>query len=75
MFYGNIVSKIPGGISVQKYGGKIILLIAVFLSAIVLTITPLAVTYGKFAFYICTKREWYFCDLKNSLNEQPMFMD
>lgn len=48
MFYGNIVSKIPGGISVQKYGGKIILLIAVFLSAIVLTITPLAVTYGKF---------------------------
>lgn len=47
MFWGDIVSKLPGGIAVQKYGGKIILLIAVFSSAIVLSITPLAVIYGR----------------------------
>lgn len=47
MFWGNILSKLPGGIGVQLYGGKVILLIAVFLSAIVLTITPLAVAYGE----------------------------
>lgn len=49
-FWGNIVSQIPGGVLVQKYGGKMVLLASTFLSTIVVALTPLAVFYGKHTF-------------------------
>lgn len=46
-FWGYILFEIPGGILVQKYGGRLILLISTFLSAIVVALTPFAVAYGE----------------------------
>lgn len=46
-YWGYILTEIPGGILVQKYGGKLILLITTFLSAVVVALTPFAVAYGK----------------------------
>lgn len=46
-FVGNILSQIPGGILVQKYGGKWIYLICIFSSALTIALIPVAVNYGE----------------------------
>lgn len=46
-FWGYILSEIPGGILVQKYGAKIVLFVSTFLSAVIVALTPLAVIYGE----------------------------
>ncbi|XP_055326919.1 putative inorganic phosphate cotransporter [Sitodiplosis mosellana] len=54
-FLGYILSEIPGGILVQKYGGKLVLLITTFLSAIVVALTPFAVAHGEANGLIATR--------------------
>lgn len=44
--WGNLVSQIPGGMLVQKFGGKITFLVSASLSAVVVALIPLSVTYG-----------------------------
>lgn len=43
---GSLFSQIPGGILVQKFGGKWIYSSCIFLSAITTALIPLAVDYG-----------------------------
>lgn len=46
-FWGNIVSQIPSGLLVQKFGAKHVLLISTLLASAILLLTPLAVDYGE----------------------------
>lgn len=52
------MSTVPGGILVQKFSAKIILLTSVFLSAIVLALTPLAVFYGGYKFELIKLKQY-----------------
>lgn len=45
-FWGYIVLQLPGGILVQKFGGKYILCGGIFLSAILSFLTPWAIDVG-----------------------------
>lgn len=44
--WGYVVAMLPSGILVQKFDGKLVLLVSLFLSAIIIVLTPLAVAYG-----------------------------
>lgn len=46
-FVGNILSQIPGGILVQKYGGKWIYLTSIFSTAAITALIPVSVNYGE----------------------------
>lgn len=46
-FYGNFVSLMPSGLLIQRFGPKVMILISVFSSVIVLSLTPLAVKHGE----------------------------
>ncbi|XP_031629153.1 putative inorganic phosphate cotransporter isoform X2 [Contarinia nasturtii] len=46
-YWGYLLSEIPGGILVQKYGAKLVLLVTTVLSALAVALTPIAVTYGE----------------------------
>lgn len=45
--WGNLFSQIPGGILVQKYGGKKSFLTSAFASAIVVALIPVSVKMGE----------------------------
>lgn len=55
------MSMVPGGSLVQKFGAKTILLTTVFLSAIVLAVTPLAVFYGGYKFELINLKQCILC--------------
>lgn len=44
--WGYSVAMFSSGISVQRFGAKLVLLVGLFLSAIIILLTPLAVTLG-----------------------------
>lgn len=47
----HIQTHIPGGVLAEKYGGKWVLSLGIFSTAIFTFLTPLAIEYG--AFNIC----------------------
>lgn len=57
-FYGNFVSLLPSGLLIQRFGPKVMILISVFSSVIVLSLTPLAVKHGEK--YNCSKIIWLY---------------
>lgn len=46
LFGGTILSQIPCGILIQKYGPKVILCSALFSQAVIMALSPLAVVHG-----------------------------
>lgn len=45
-YYGYVFAHIPGGILAQKYGGKHVFGIGIFLTAVLTLLTPLAARAG-----------------------------
>lgn len=50
VYYGQMVSFIPGGRMAELYGGKRMLLICMFLSAIATLASPVAAIWSPYAF-------------------------
>lgn len=45
-YYGYVFAQIPGGILAQKYGGKHVFGVGIFLTAVLTLLTPLAARIG-----------------------------
>lgn len=46
-FVGYIVTHIPGGLLAQQFGGKYVMAIGIFVSALLTLVTPVTVQYGN----------------------------
>lgn len=46
-YWGYIITQLPGGVLAQRFGGKHVLTLGLFFTAICTMLTPLCVQYGK----------------------------
>lgn len=61
-YWGYIITQLPGGVLAQRFGGKHVLTLGLFFTAICTMLTPLCVQYGKiasFGFSVFERRGCY----------------
>lgn len=54
-FFGFFISLIPGGYLAKKFGSKLLLFMAIFMSAILSLVTPIVVIKGQWQAFCCVR--------------------